>query len=279
MKKFNSFISLLRLRDQLLLIFAILIVNFFLSSQVNWQLLKTTAFIVSLTSFTFVINDLSDVDLDRLNKKTRNPIANNRITLKEAKLIAAFLLILTLTTSYFLPTNLIYYSIALIFISITYSFFIKAKSIPLLDLIYHGLGPTIGFLMFSSLYHEIDFSIIFASIIAFSLFSIIQLLQQVRDFDTDIKLIKTTATILGKKNTIKISIVLLASLILVLCFAVLTSVYPLKSVIYIPLSYLLFEPLIKALRNKIQGKNLLHIFTKRLIIVSGIFFLLFLSFQ
>ena len=261
------------------MIFAILIVNFFLSLQVNWQLLKTTAFIVSLTSFAFVINDLSDVDLDRLNKKTRNPIANNRITLKEAKLIAAVLLILTLTTSYFLPTNLIYYSIALIFISITYSFFIKAKSIPLLDLIYHGLGPTIGFLMFSSLYREIDFSIIFASIIAFNLFSIIQLLQQVRDFDTDVKLIKTTTITLGEKNTIKISIVLLASLIVVLCFAILTSVYPLKSVLYIPLSYLLFEPLIKALRNKIQGKNLLHIFTRRLIIASGIFFLLFLLFK
>ena len=269
MGKLRSIISLLRLSDQLLLVFAILVGNFFLTPSLNFQTISIVIFIVSLTSLTFVINDLADAKLDKLNKKTRNPIAQNKISSKEAKLFAVILFVLTLVISSFLHTNLFYYSLMLIFISITYGFFIKAKSKPPLDLVYHGLGPTIGFLMLSSLYKPFNLSIAFTAIIIFNIFSIIQLLQQIRDFDTDKKLVKTTAILLGKRNSIKACIILLVLSILILVSSVLEGAYTIKSLLFLPLSYLLFEPLFTAANNKIHTDRLLTIFTKRLFVATA----------
>lgn len=261
----------------MLLIFAILFGNFFLTASLNLPTISIVIFIISLASLTFVINDISDAKLDRLNKKTRNPIAQHKVSLYEAKLYAIILFVSTFLISLFLPSKLFYYSLALIFISVTYGFFIKAKYRPPLDLVYHGLGPAIGFLMLSILYKPLDLSITFVAIIVFNIFGIIQILQQIRDFDTDRKLIRTTAITLGKKNAIKICIILLTASMLILVSSILEGLYTVKSLVILPLSYLLFEPLVTALKNKAMTGQLLTIFVKRLLISSLLAIFLFLS--
>ncbi|MBI4010560.1 MAG: UbiA family prenyltransferase [Candidatus Aenigmarchaeota archaeon] len=175
-----------------------------------------------------------------------------------------------------LPDNLFYMSLILILISSTYSFFIKAKSRPPLDLIYHGLSPAIIFIMVSSFYIQFDFAILFSMVIIFNIFLIIQLLQEIRDFDVDKKFIKTTVIVIGKRNSIKLSIVLLISLLFIVLAGVIISIFPIKSLIYLPLSYFLFEPLYDSLNNKRREQLLLYYFRRRLIQLTIIFFILFL---
>lgn len=272
----KSVLSLIRLQDQIFIVMAILIGSFLYSFSLSNISLPLIFFIVSLSSFTFAIDDIADVKIDRLSKKTRNPIVLKQISLPFAKFLSFVFFILALFVSYLLPSNLFHPSIFLIFISITYSFLIRAKSYPPLDLIYHGLSPAIIFLMISSLYKPFDLTIFFASLIVFNMFMLIQLLQEIRDFSSDRKLIKTTAIILGKRNSIRLSIILLLSLLLIVLSGIAMFVFPFKSLLYLPLSYFLFVPLIKGLRDKRYESNLLDGFRKNLIIVTIIFFILFL---
>ena len=130
--------------------------------------------------------------------------------------------------------------------------------------------------MISSLYKLFDLTIFFASFIVFNMFILIQLLQEIRDFSSDKKLVKTTATVLGKRNSIKLSIILLLSLLLIVLAGIAMFVFPINSLFYLPLSYFLFIPLIRGLKNKRYESTLLNEFRKNLIIVTIIFFLMFL---
>ena len=272
----KSILSLIRLQDQIFIIIAILIGSFLHSFSLSDISLPLIFFIIFLSSFTFAIDDIADIKIDRLSEKTRNPIVLKQISLSFAKFLSFIFFILASFTSFLLPFNLFYLSVFLLFISITYSFFIRAKSNPPLDLIYHGLSPAIIFVMISSLYKSFDLTIFFVSLIIFSMFMLIQLLQEIRDFSSDRKLIKTTAIILGKRNSIKLSIILLLSLLLIVLTGIIMLVFPISSLLYLPLSYFLFFPLMKGLKDKRYESTLLNEFRKNLIIVTIIFFMLFL---
>ncbi len=276
MNDVKSVLNLIRFQDQIFIVMAILIGSFLHSLSLYNVSVPLIVFTVFLLSFTFTIDDIADIKIDRLSKKTRNPIVLKQISLLFAKFLSFVFFILALFSSFLLPSNLFYLSTFLLFISITYSFFIRAKSNPPLDLIYHGLSPTIIFIMISSLYKLFDLTIFFASFIVFNMFILIQLLQEIRDFSSDKKLVKTTATVLGKRNSIKLSIILLLSLLLIVLAGIAMFVFPINSLFYLPLSYFLFIPLIRGLKNKRYESTLLNEFRKNLIIVTIIFFLMFL---
>jgi len=276
MNDVKSVLSLIRLQDQIFIIMAILIGSFLHSFSLSNISLPLIFFIIFLSSFTFAIDDIADVKIDRLSKKTRNPIVLKQISLSFAKFLSFIFFILTLFTSFLLPYNLFYLSMFLLFISITYSFFIRAKSNPPLDLVYHGLSPAIIFVMISFLYKSFDLTIFFVSFMVFNIFMLIQLLQEIRDFSSDKKLIKTAAIILGKRNSIKLSIILLFFVLLIVLTGIIMFVFPISSLLYLPLSSLLFIPLMKGLKSKRYESTLLNEFRKNLIIVTIIFFIVFL---
>jgi decaprenyl-phosphate phosphoribosyltransferase len=90
------------------------------------------AFIVFclLSSSSYLINDVVDVDKDRLHPVKKNrPIARGDITQTTAILIAFILLFSGLSISVFINTSFFWLSFVFILLQYTYSFFLKKKAI------------------------------------------------------------------------------------------------------------------------------------------------------
>ena len=86
-----------------------------------------------LSSAIYVFNDICDYKIDKLHKFKRKtkPLASNKITLYEAKLLLILLLVISFVTLYFYPKL---FSISLIFILLNFLYSIKFKHIQILDM-------------------------------------------------------------------------------------------------------------------------------------------------
>lgn len=270
----NYFLQLIRIKDQISVLFAIVIAALAYSLSINALLIPFIIFIISLSSFTFIINDLADVKLDKLNKETRNLIAKGKVSKKAAINFSILFFTFSIVSLRFLPEGTSILGAILIFLSITYSFFIRSKSRPLFDVVYHGLGPVIVFLMLTGFYKPIDANTIFSAVIVFCIFAVIELLQELRDFDTDKKMIVNTAIILKKKKTILAALYITLFVILFFVTLILSKVFPLKYVFYLPLFYFLVTPLLKAFKSYRFSNKLVSNYRSRLIIAAFLFLII-----
>lgn len=93
-------------------------------------------FIFSLVcSCIYIINDLKDINNDKLHfKKKYRPLANNKISIKEAIILFISLLIIIILSIYYssLTTNSLLYIVIYVIINILYTFFLKDK--PIIDI-------------------------------------------------------------------------------------------------------------------------------------------------
>ena len=106
-----------------------------------------------MSSTIYIINDIQDIDKDKLHEKKRNrPIASGKIKIKNAKIFAISIfslsIIINLIEIIFLNCNIISLIILIsyFFINICYSVF-KWKNIPLLDVVLLSLGFYLRVLM------------------------------------------------------------------------------------------------------------------------------------
>jgi 4-hydroxybenzoate polyprenyltransferase len=110
--------------------------------------------------------------------------------------------------------------------------------------------------------------LLFASIV-FLLSSMSQILQEVRDYETDRSVILNTVNLLGKRRS------------LVLCLALFVSTFPLVFLLFLkgavspgililsPLTYFILAPIIRTLINEeYEGKMLRAISQRRLILIA-----------
>ena len=108
-------------------------------------LIKTiVAFIIfSLaTSIIYILNDLKDIDKDKLHMKKKNrPLAAGKITKVQAYIIIVVLLIICILGSiYFLKDNTVSYLIIIIYMVINICYSIKLKNIPIIDITILAIG-------------------------------------------------------------------------------------------------------------------------------------------
>jgi 4-hydroxybenzoate polyprenyltransferase len=101
-------------------------------------------FIVSLLlmAFAFAINDIEDAPDDAQDKakQKRNPISARRLGLSEARVFTLLLALAALILSGRLGNNALYLTIAGLMLGFLYSFKgVRLKSMPVLDLLSHGL--------------------------------------------------------------------------------------------------------------------------------------------
>ncbi|MDH5687954.1 MAG: UbiA family prenyltransferase, partial [Candidatus Bathyarchaeota archaeon] len=108
------------------------------------------------TAFAFAINDVSDVEVDRLVKKIRNPIVTEKITRSRSILLSFFFIVVALLALSFLSFHNWLLGLAVIFIYCTYSFLVRAKAKPVLDVIYHSAGLSFFTLMGYVQYKPVD---------------------------------------------------------------------------------------------------------------------------
>jgi 4-hydroxybenzoate polyprenyltransferase len=113
--------------------------NLFAALILNGQLFDIDLFIKSflgfvtfcfLSSSSYLINDIVDVDKDRLHPVKKNrPIARGDVPKSFALLVAFSLLFLGLSTSLFINSSFFWISLVFIVLQYTYSLFLKKKAV------------------------------------------------------------------------------------------------------------------------------------------------------
>ena len=210
--KIISFLKLIRIRNVL--------PTLFLSFSGGWimnpsliNLLNSKIFIVStintllIMSSSMIINDLFDIELDKINNPTR-PLVTKEISIKEA--IISFISLISLTeflSIKYLPTNLQFIINLMIINVILYTPFYKkiiffkniiCSSIVSFTIFFSGLSSSNYYMSTSKKFNIL--SIVISSIFFGSLYN--ELILDMRDYEGDKENnIQTVPVIIGNKNS------------------------------------------------------------------------------
>jgi len=244
-----------------------------IDSKIVW-LLMFSAF---STAFGFVINDLSDAELDRSAGVLRNPFSTGELSNGKGIILAVFLLLVsTMALSSFNLKNQLL-GLVVIFLYFTYSWIVRAKARPILDVAYHGFSlailATIGYAEYRS-FNIV--SLLLASLVFF-LSVISQILQEVRDYETDRRVVRTTAILLGKKKSLILCLAFFTSAIMITIILLFYGTIPFEILLLSPLAYFIMVPIIQAIRNDEHESMLRKIRERRLIMIAALIVTLILA--
>ena len=247
------------------------------------KILFLLAFAISAEIFTFAVNDLFDAELDSLDPGTRNPLARGEISRRATVFFVLILLAISIFLLSLLPLRSIFLGVAGYVLSFTYSWGIRAKLKPLLDLVYHGALNTFPFVMGYTLYESFDETCLLLSFVIFLAGIVPQIMQEIRDHDVDRVFGKTTVIMLGKRKSLALCLGLLLVWFLVVATVLDWLLYfpitlygfriPFQFIVFPPLSLFLSMPLIQGITSEVHQKDVYQRFRKRglavlLIVVS-----------
>jgi len=235
---------------------------------VNSTLIVLITFIAASSAFGFVINDISDSALDARSVKPRNPLADGSMTCRTAYGISALLLVISLFCMALLPPFLLLVECAVLFVFITYSFFIEAKNIAGLDLVYHALFPALYGLLGYMLYHPLDLTgaVFFVLLGIFG--AVGELGNEIRDLEKDRYERKNTVIRIGERQAFfqMTALMGLAFVIIGIFACIVPGFFWLLP--FVPLGLFLIFPVYKAMNEPIYREKFIDIINTRAIILS-----------
>lgn len=125
------------------------------------------------SSFIYIINDIKDIEQDKLHDRKKNrPLASGKIKKRAAMIISMFMLVLSLSINYMISGNLFnlsnYFLIAYIIINILYTFYLKR--IVIIDVLLLSLGFILRIYYGASLLDIVVSDFLFLTIFSASLF-------------------------------------------------------------------------------------------------------------
>ena len=97
-----------------------------------------------------------------------------------------------------------------------------------------------------------------------------QILQQVRDYETDRTMIMTTVTLLGKRRSLILCLALIISTFPLAILLLLKGVAPFELLILSPLVYFIMAPITRAIINEAYEEKMLREIRERRLIIIGI---------
>jgi 4-hydroxybenzoate polyprenyltransferase len=199
----------------------------------------------------------------------RNSVSTGELSSRRGKLFALFCLFVSLASLPLLSFQNQLLSLIVIFLYFTYSWLVRAKARPVLDILYHGLCPAILATMGYLGYRQFNFICLLLASLTFLLSAISQILQEIRDYDTDIQMVRTTVTLLGKRLSLIICLVFLVFAYAIFILLLFYGTIPPKILLLSPLTYLIVTPFIRTIRNKeYEGNMLREIKETRLILIA-----------
>jgi 4-hydroxybenzoate polyprenyltransferase len=233
----------------ILFIFAGIFGALLATSALNNSLVVLVFFIAASSAFGFVINDISDRYLDAHSEKPRNPLADGSMSCRMAYGVSGVLLFLTLLCMALLPEGLLVTECAVLFVFVTYSFFIEAKNIAGLDLVYHALFPGLYGVLGYLLYHPMDLtgSVFF---ILLGLFGAVgELANEIRDVKKDRHERENTVVLVGERLAFFLTtgLMCLAFAIIIIFALIVPGFFWILP--FVPLGIFLIWPVVKALRD------------------------------
>jgi len=235
---------------------SVLASSFVARFPVDGRILPVLFFVAASSIFGFVINDIADTELDRRAGKLRNPVASGDLSVAAAWDLVLVLSGIVIATIYLLSFLNRLLGILVILLFAGYSFWPRAKTRPGLDIICHGSWSATYGLMAYSVYRPVDFVGVALSGILFLLSVFVELVNEIRDHDTDTDMIRTTVTLVGKKAALKACIVLLFSAFVLFVSVVIIGKLPWALLVFSPSIILLVAPIINALRYEQNQQDL-----------------------
>jgi 4-hydroxybenzoate polyprenyltransferase len=245
------------------------------SSSVDISLVYLVVFIIASSAFGFVVNDISDRELDAQTSFPRNPLADGSMSLSFAVLVSAVLLLVTLVSMALLPAKLLWIEVLILFMFVTYSFLIETKNIAGLDLVYHAILPMLCGMLGYLLYHPFDrMGIIFFSLLA--LFGIIsELLNEIRDLEKDRNIRRNSVMIIGERAAFKWTIALMVLALILCAFLVTVEMGYLWLLPLFPFGLILIKPVYRAMNDAGYRTTFVEEMNTQTIKVAGISLLVY----
>ena len=245
------------------------------SSSVDISLVWLVVFIIASSAFGFVVNDISDRELDAHTPFPRNPLADGSISLIFAVLVSAVLLLITLISMVLLPEKLLWIEGLILFMFVTYSFLIETKNIAGLDLVYHAILPMLCGMLGYLLYSPLDLTgIIFFSLLA--IFGIIsELLNEIRDIEKDRITRTNSVMIIGERAAFKWTIALMVLAIVLCAYLVSVQMGYYWLLPLFPFGIYLIKPVIRAMNDASYKTKFVGEMNTQTIKVAGISLLVF----
>jgi 4-hydroxybenzoate polyprenyltransferase len=226
-------------------------------------------FIAVSSAFGFVINDISDMALDARSAKPRNPLADGSLSCRTAKLVSAILLAISLICMILLPSQLLPAELVVLFIFITYSFWIEVKNIAGLDLVYHALFPALYGLLGYILYHPLDLTGIVYVVLLGIFGAVGELGNEIRDLEKDRTERKNTVVIIGERAAFFLTIVFMAcAFCIIAVFAVLEPGF-FWLLPFVPFGLFLVHPVVKAMKEPEYKMQFVEAINNRAILLAA----------
>jgi len=164
-------------------------------------------------SYGFVVNNIEDRYMDKSSPNpAKNPISIGEVSVMEARVVSSTLFVSTLMTGLFLsPINTVL-SMILLFLCHTYSAEPRVKTKPPLDLIWNMFIGAVPIAMGYLTYRQSDAALCILFTIGLLLCAVAELINQIVDYGSDTRYgIKTTATLIGRDNSVVLCILLTVS--------------------------------------------------------------------
>ena len=230
---------------------------------VDGRILPTLLFVISSSIFGFVINDVADAKLDKKAGKLRNPVASDDLSERAAWVIVIAFLVVASLSIYLLNFLNRLLGILVILLFAEYSFGLRIKARPGLDVVSHASWNATYGVMAYSVYRPLDFVGAGLAGMLFLLSMLVQLVNQIRDHDTDRNMIETTVTVVGKKRALKVCLILLFLVLALFVGVVLVGGIPWILLAFSPSIILIAAPIFNAMRNEQKEQELMPALVKR----------------
>ena len=247
------------------------------SSIIDSKMVWLLMFSAFSTAFGFVINDLSDAELDRSAGVLRNPFSTGELSNGKGIILAVFLLLVSTMALSSLNLKNQLLGLIVIFLYFTYSWIVRAKARPILDVAYHGFSLAILATIGYAEYRSSNIVYLLLALLVFFLSAVSQILQEVRDYETDRRVVRTTAILLGKKKSLILCLAFFTSAIMITIILLFYGTIPFEILLLSPLAYFIMVPIIQAIRNVEHESMLRKIRERRLIMIAALIVTLILA--
>jgi len=226
-------------------------------------------FIAASSAFGFVINDISDMALDARSEKPRNPLADGSLTRRTAWQVSAVLFAISLVCMALLPPSLLIVELAVLFVFITYSFWIEVKNIAGLDLVYHALFPALYGLLGYVLFHPLDLTGIVYVVLLGMFGAVGELGNEIRDLEKDRTERKNTVVFIGERSAFFLTIAfMICAFCIIAVFALLEPGF-FWLLPFVPFGLFLVHPVVRAMKDPEFKMRFVDTINNRAIILAA----------
>ena len=206
--------------------------------------------------------------LDARDGNPRNPLADGALTSRTAQQVSAVFLVLSVICMALLPAHLLLIELAVLFVFVTYSFFVKAKNIAGLDLVYHALFPALYGLLGYVLYHTIDITG-FVFFVLLGIFGAVgEVCNEIRDLKKDRSERKNTVVLIGELWGFYLLVALMVTAFAMIGIFSLSEPDFYWLLVFVPLGFILIHPVWKALKEPEYRKKFVDVINTRAIALA-----------